>query len=159
MRIAEDESGPLYITASPGFIGRLSANRKYPGYRVETVLVDVPADEAWRRMIGRGHATGQFIPPDIMAAEIDGAPRTYQTLKESNRADAYARIENTPGLGEPRGILENPHDILAALGRRDGGDRPAPGGPVSGTPEGAAGGPDQAGITKPHIYRPARRRG
>lgn len=145
------------VGSSAASIERTIAALRLEGYRVELIEVSTRPEEAIARMIGRGRATGRFIPPEIMAAGIDGAPRTYQTLKEQNLADAYARIENTPGLGQPRGVLEDPQGILGAFQRRDGGDRPAPGERAVRSAEGPARSPrqDQAGITPPNsIGRP-----
>ena len=79
MRIAEDEIGPLHITASPGFIGRLIANLKYPGYRVETVLVELPAAEAWMPSIGRGPATERAFGATSGGGGGRTPPRPHRT--------------------------------------------------------------------------------
>jgi predicted kinase len=117
-------------------IDGLISGLKDAGYRVDLVEVVVPEAVAMDRMMTRGDKTGRFIPAEVMADGIDGAPKTYQLLKEKGAADGYARIDNTPDRGEPRGILEDDDEILHAFGRRDARDRNAPAG-------GAARGPDQ----------------
>lgn len=150
MLVAGDNVLLPKVGGKAGSIERTIAILREAGYRVELIEVSTEPAEAVARMMGRGRASGRFIPPDIMADGIDGAPRTYQYLKEKNLADEYARIENTPGLDQPRGILEDQGDILSALRRGNGADRPAPGGRSAGTPEGATGSEGQpAGITNP----------
>ena len=95
-----------------------------------------PGAETWRRMIGRFVSTGRIILPDVMQKGIDGAPRTYDILKQKGAAAGFARIDNSPGLGQPRGIVEDGAGILPEgavsqphVSRRDGGtDRPTRGG-------------------------------
>jgi hypothetical protein len=84
------------------------------GYAVDVVLVDLPPAETWRRMIGRFLDTGRIIPPDVMQKGIDGAPATYDLLKEKGVAHGYAKIDNSPARGEPRGIVEDDAGILPA---------------------------------------------
>lgn len=117
-------------------IDGLISSLKDAGYRVDVVEVVVPEAVAMDRMITRGDKTGRFIPAEVMADGIDGAPKTYQLLKAKGAADGYARIDNAPDRGQPRGILEDDSEILHAFGRRDARDRNAPAG-------GAARGPDQ----------------
>lgn len=93
------------------------------GYKVNLVLADVPGDVAMQRMIGRFSATGRIIPLDIMKKGIDGAAVTYQTLKTRSFINAYSHIDNTPGLGQPRGIIEDPAEIIPADLRGNGADR------------------------------------
>lgn len=141
------------VGGKAGSIEKLTARLKAEGYSVNVALVDVPADEAWRRMIGRWRATGRIIPPGFMAEAIDGPPRTYDVLKSKGAADGFARIDNSPGLGEPRRILEDPQGIVPAdLGgvgsvRRDAvrpGDGPGEG---AARPEGRG----QEGLASPDI--------
>lgn len=105
-------------------IARLAETLKASGYRVEVVEVAVPPRTAVERMLGRFENTGRLIPPEVLAEGIDGAPKTYQFLKENNLADAYAKIDNSPALGQARVILENEGASLPELGRtradRDG---------------------------------------
>ncbi len=101
------------------------ATLKHEGYTVRLVEVVAPAEVAIARMVGRARATGRVIPPEIMREGIDGAPVTYQLLKERGEADGYARIDNTPGLGQPRAVLEDDSEILHAFDGRDRGDRTA----------------------------------
>ncbi len=93
------------------------------GYRVDLVLVDVPRDVALRRMIGRFNATGRIIPLPILERGVDGAKATYQMLKSKDFIHAHSQIDNTPGLGQPRRIVEDPGKILPAELGRDGADR------------------------------------
>ncbi len=93
--------------SSPSIERLITRLREDGGYRVDVVLVDTSPAETWRRMIGRFVSTGRIIPPDVMQKGIDGAPRTYETLKQKGSAHGFARIDNSPGLGEPRGIVED----------------------------------------------------
>ncbi len=128
------------VGANPASIERTIDALRGEGYRVELIEVVTPAPEAIARMMARGQATGRFIPPKIMAEGIDGAPRTYQLLKEKGLADAYARIDNAPARGQPRGILEDEAQILASLADRDGGDRGVGAGAGNRAQEGPQGG-------------------
>jgi len=58
-----------------------------------------------------------------MADAIDRAPMTFQILKDSRIASAYARIDNNPAFGQPRGIIEDDQGILRAVHGRHGGNR------------------------------------
>lgn len=90
-------------------------------YSVEIIEVATPPEVAVQRMIARYEGTGRLIPADVMAEGIDGAPKTYQALKETGLADAYAKIDNSPALGEPRIIVEDDGIVPADLGRTEPG--------------------------------------
>lgn len=94
------------VGANPGSIERLVGELKADGYSVAVMHVDVAPDEAWRRMFGRWRSLGRIIPPEFMSKAIDGPGLTYKILKEKGLADGYAQIDNNPGRGEPRGIVE-----------------------------------------------------
>lgn len=128
------------VGGSPGSIERLAATLREFGYRIEVVHVDVPADEAWRRMIGRFRATGRIIPPEVMAKGIDGPGATYQVLKEKGTADDYFQIDNSPGLGEPRRLVEGDEQKWPPELPRDGGDGDAGARAGVRAPEGQEGG-------------------
>ena len=113
------------VGGKAGSIERTINLLKRAGYRVDLVEVVTPPGMAIERMLGRFKATGRIIPPQIMAEGIDGAPATYQLLKQKGIADAYAQIDNAPGLGQPRGILEDDEGILHAFAGRDRGNRNA----------------------------------
>lgn len=127
------------VGAQPGSIERLTGILKARGYRVTLALVDVSPDEAWRRMIGRFQATGRIIPPEIMERGIDGAPHTYQILKEKGTADDFAKIDNSPAQGQPRRIVEGDPGLAAAFHGRDRGDGAAAARPHIRGAEGTAG--------------------
>ncbi|HMO70080.1 MAG TPA: zeta toxin family protein [Paracoccaceae bacterium] len=139
------------VGGSAASIGRLTTQLKELGYSVELVEVVTTPREAIARMIARGRATGRFIPPDVMAQGIDGAPNTYQILKEEGLADSYARIDNTPPLGEPRRVIEGDPDIRAAFGGRDGGDRGASDGRDVRPTENARGATGRADANRRHV--------
>jgi hypothetical protein len=137
-------------------IERQVSGLKSLGYQVDLVLVDLPPDAAWRRMIGRFVATGRIIPPEVMQRGIDGAPLTYDLLKQKGIADAYAKIDNTPGPDQPRGVIEDDGGILpeelvsqsSDVGR-DGGHRGASHARVSRAGEGEAGRGGESGRVTP----------
>jgi len=106
------------VGGSERSIADLAAGLRGRGYSVDIVLVDVPPAETWRRMIGRFVATGRLIPPDVMQKGIDGAPRTYDLLKKKGVAHGYAKIDNGPAPGQPRGIIEDDAGILPAAAIR-----------------------------------------
>ena len=110
------------VGASPASIEFLTKYLQSNGYHVDIVLVDIPGNEAWRRMIGRYHATGRVIPPAVMERGIDGAPKTYEALKQKGVADGFAKIDNTPAPGQPRRIEEDDAGIIPADVGRDGRD-------------------------------------
>lgn len=138
------------VGAKHGSIEVLTDQLKAAGYRVELVEVVATPATAIARMLGRFKSSGRLIPPEIMASGIDGAPKTYQILKEKGKADGYARIDNEPGRGEPRGFLEDTADIFAAFRGSDGADRAGaaaePAGPHRGR-EGQAQGADRQDLT------------
>lgn len=84
------------------------------------------------KILEHGPHDGRLIPPDVMQKGIDGAPRAYEILKEKGSANGFARIDNSPGLGEPRRVIEDDTGILPATlsepadAGRDGGGRGAP---------------------------------
>lgn len=145
-------------------IERQVSGLKSLGYQVDLVLVDLPPDAAWRRMIGRFVATGRIIPPEVMQRGIDGAPLTYDLLKQKGIADAYAKIDNTPGPDQPRGVIEDDGGILpeelvsqsSDVGR-DGGHRGASHARVSRAGEGEAGrgGGESGRVTPQTIPQPS----
>lgn len=117
------------VGGSVGSIEALAEKLARNGYMVNLVLADVPGDVALQRMIGRFVATGRIIPLDIMNKGIDGAANTYQMLKARSFINAYSHIDNTPGIGQPRRIIEDPAEILPADTRGHGADRNGQPGP------------------------------
>jgi predicted kinase len=118
------------VGGKPASIERTITTLKSAGYRVDLVEVSAEPAIVIDRMIGRFQATGRFIPPQIMIDGIEGPPRTYQILKDKGVADANARIDNNPGRGEPRGIIEDEQGILSAFTGAERGNRNASGEPV-----------------------------
>lgn len=110
------------VGATPGSIEQLASRLAANGYRVDLVLIDVPGDEAIRRMIGRFIATGRIIPLDVLQKGVDGAKTTYQLLKSKEFIHAYSHIDNSPGLGQPRRAVEDPAQILEEIARGNRGD-------------------------------------
>jgi hypothetical protein len=127
------------LGGSPASIERLVARLKEDGYEVDLFEIVTAPGVVIDRMIGRGVATGRFIPPGVMADGIDGAPRTYQILKAKGIADGYARIDNNAALGQPRGILEGGPEVSADVAGGNGSDRGSYIGSDVRTPEGAEG--------------------
>ena len=108
------------VGGSPKGIKAVIDRLRAAGYQIDVHLVDVAPDEAWRRMIGRFQKTGRLIPPKVLKDGIDGAPKTYDLLKAEGYANGFAKIDNSPGLGQPRGIVEDVSSISPAFLGRDG---------------------------------------
>lgn len=53
------------------------------------------------KILERGPHDGRFIPPDVRQKGSDGAPRTYEILKEKGSANGFAMIDNSPGSANP----------------------------------------------------------
>ena len=110
------------VGGSPAGIRKVIDRLRAAGYKIDVQLVDVAPDESWRRMIGRFVKTGRLIPPKVLKDGIEGAPKTYELLKAEGYADGFAKIDNTPGLGQPRGIIEDSATFSPAFLGRDGGN-------------------------------------
>ncbi len=111
-------------------IENLVARLKASGYTVDLIMVDVAPKQAWERMVGRYRQTGRIIEPNYMRDAIDAPRQTYQTLKENGNADNYAKIDNSPALDQPRGIIEDPSGIIPAKLADSGPDRRNRAGPL-----------------------------
>lgn len=144
------------VGGSPEKMAKQVADLQEFGYRVDVILVDVQPVEAWRRMIGRFRATGRLIPPAVMEKGIAGAPKTYDALKLEGTANAFAKIDNSPGLGQPRRIVEDDAGIVPADLGRNGRDRNADLGRGNGSPARQEGQPGQVGPSSEPADGPTR---
>lgn len=111
---------------SPDTVQELIGAPKDSGYNVELVLVDVPRDEARRRMQERCAETGRLIPAAITKCGVDGASKANEILKMKGVADGYAKIDNSPSPDRARGIAEDGSGIVPAELGRNGGNGPRP---------------------------------
>ena len=119
------------VGANSASIDRLATLLTQSGYRVDLVLVDVPAPVAMQRMVRRFLATGRIIPLDVLKKGVDGAKATYQLMKSKEQIHAYSHIDNSPDLGQARRAFEDRAEILAEIARGDRRDgNPVPGGSV-----------------------------
>jgi predicted ABC-type ATPase len=88
---------------------------KQQGYRVTLVDMMVDPDEALNRMYGRFVSKSRLIPPDV--AKVGRAPsEAFDQLVEKGAADAYTKIDNNPGRGEPRIIVRDDENLIESSG-------------------------------------------
>lgn len=88
---------------------------KQQGYRVTLVDMMVDPDEALNRMYGRFVSKSRLIPPDV--AKVGRAPsEAFDQLVEKGAADAYTKIDNNPGRGEPRLIVRDDDNLIESSG-------------------------------------------
>ena len=85
------------------------------GYRIFVINVDVPSDEAFRRMLGRFAATGRLIDPVYARNVGDGPARTYEILKQEGGFAGFAEIDNSGPIGVPKAIVEDGSGILTGI--------------------------------------------
>lgn len=92
------------------------------GYTVEAVHVDVPVNIAAQRMLGRFVKTGRIIPPQFLRDAVIKSAQSYEQVKSKGLFDGYAKIDNSPGLGEVRRTIDGDATIVPAdagtVGRR-----------------------------------------
>ena len=67
-------------------------------------------------MCGRFISKGRLIPPDMARAVGDGPSKTFDTLVEEGIADGYTRIDNNPGLEEPKPVIRDDRGLLEGTG-------------------------------------------
>jgi predicted ABC-type ATPase len=124
------------------------ARFKKRGYTVDVVNMRVPAEEAFRRMIGRYKATGRLIPPDYTLSVGNKPTEVYHTLKAKGAADGFTEVSGLGAQGEPhpivggegyvRGVLDAAgHPVLGDVGGN--GTSPLHGGDGRVGPEGRGG--------------------
>lgn len=88
---------------------------KQQGYRVTLVDMMVDPNEALNRMYGRFVSKSRLIPPDV--AKVGRAPsEAFDQLVEKGAADAYTKIDNNPGRGEPRIIVRDDDNLIESSG-------------------------------------------
>lgn len=75
-------------------INRLSDTLKKMGYTVDVVLMDVPPQEAFRRMIGRYVRTGRLIPPHYFDEVARAPAQVFEELKGARNQDGYAKVRS-----------------------------------------------------------------
>lgn len=88
---------------------------KEQGYRVTLVDMMVEPDEALTRMYGRFVSKKRLIPPKV--AKVGRAPsEAFDELVEQGAADAYTKIDNNPGRGEPRIVIRDDDNLIESSG-------------------------------------------
>ena len=88
---------------------------KKNGYKVTLVDMMVEPDEAVNRMFNRFISKKRLIPYKV-ATVGRGPTETFDALVEQGAADAYTKIDNNPGIGEPRIVIRDDEGLIEAAG-------------------------------------------
>jgi len=88
---------------------------KENGYKVTLVDMMVEPDVAVNRMFGRFVSKKRLIPKQV-ATVGRGPTETFDALVEQGAADAYTKIDNNPGVGEPRIVIRDDEGLIEAAG-------------------------------------------
>lgn len=88
---------------------------KENGYKVTLVDMMVEPDEAVNRMFKRFISKKRLIPKEV-ATVGRGPTETFDALVEQGAADAYTKIDNNPGAGEPRIVIRDDEGLIEAAG-------------------------------------------
>lgn len=94
-----------------GYIGPA----KELGYRITLVDMMVDPEVALQRMYSRFINSDRLIPPEVAKVGTDPTKAFDQLVKEG-AADAYTKIDNNPGKGEPRVVIRDDDNIIEASG-------------------------------------------
>lgn len=88
---------------------------KEKGYRVTLVDMMVDPEVALNRMYSRFISQDRLIPPAV--AEVGTAPtEAFDELVRRGAADAYTKIDNNPGKGEPRIVIRDDDGLIESSG-------------------------------------------
>mgnify|MGYP001134968038 FL=1 len=88
---------------------------KEKGYRVTLVDMMVDPEVALNRMYSRFISKDRLIPPAV--AEVGTAPtEAFDELVRRGAADAYTKIDNNPGKGEPRIVIRDDDNLIESAG-------------------------------------------
>jgi len=85
------------------------------GYRVTLVDMMVDPEVALQRMYSRFASRDRLIPPDVAKVGTDPT-KAFDELVERGAADAYTKIDNNPGKGEPRIVIRDDDNLIEASG-------------------------------------------
>ena len=94
-----------------GYIGPA----KELGYKVTLVDMMVDPEVALQRMYSRFVSKDRLIPPEVAKVGTDPT-KAFDELVEQGAADAYTKIDNNPGKGEPRVVIRDDDNIIEASG-------------------------------------------
>ena len=85
---------------------KLVAQLREQGYKVYVLDMNVSAENAYRRMIGRFVDTNRIIPPRYLDDVGEKPAQVYRELREMEAADGFAEIDNNGAFGAPKRILD-----------------------------------------------------
>ena len=86
------------IGSNPDNVLKTVEQLKAKGYDVQLLNMDVPAEEAGKRMLLRSAGTGRHIPVNIFNEDAQGAIDTFNVLKSNSRGlfDGISQVANGP---------------------------------------------------------------
>lgn len=85
------------------------------GYRVTLVDMMVDPEVALQRMYSRFASKDRLIPPEVAKVGTDPT-KAFDELVEQGAADAYTKIDNNPGKGEPRIVIRDDDNLIESAG-------------------------------------------
>jgi len=94
--------------------GYIGPAKKF-GYRITLVDMMVDPEVALQRMYSRFVSKDRLIPPEVAKVGTDPT-KAFDQLVEEGAADAYTKVNNNPGKGEPRIVIRDDDNIIEASG-------------------------------------------
>lgn len=117
-------------------IEKLARKFKAMGYTVNLVNLNVPSQEAMRRMLGRFGSTGRLIPPSYLIDEVgDNPSQVHKQMEARGEFDGYAELDGLSAYGQKPAILsQSGADALAGTPFAVPGGSPSERGPAGAQP-------------------------